>query len=71
MSEEKQESKERRRDEKGGEGMEEKWRRDPISGVVFALILLTLGVLLTLAVRGLILWDDWWKYFIIGILLLK
>ena len=67
MSEEKQESKESGRDEKREEGMQEKWRRDPISGVVFALILLTLGVLLTLAVRGLILWDDWWKYFIIGI----
>jgi len=67
MSEEKPESKERKRDEKREEGMQEKWRRDPISGVVFALILLILGVLLTLAVQGVILWDDWWKYFIIGI----
>jgi hypothetical protein len=68
MAEEKPEHRERRRDEKGGgEGMEEKWRRDPISGVVFGLIVLALGVLLTLAARNVISWDDWWKYFLIGI----
>ena len=67
MSEEQPEGRERRRDEKGGEGMEEKWRRDPISGVVFGLIVLALGVLLTLAARNVISWDDWWKYFLIGI----
>ena len=49
------------------ESMEEKWRRDPIAGVVFALILLLLGVLLTLAVQERIPWDEWWKYFLIGI----
>jgi len=67
MPEEKPEGRERRRDEKREEGTEEKWRRDPISGVVFGLIVLALGVLLTLAARHVILWDDWWKYFIIGI----
>jgi len=67
MSEEKPEGRERRRDEKRDEGMEEKWRRDPISGVVFGLLVLILGVLLTLAARNVIPWDDWWKYFIIGI----
>jgi hypothetical protein len=67
MPEEKPEGRERRRDEKRDEGMEEKWRRDPISGVVFGLLVLILGVLLTLAVRDVIPWDDWWKYFIIGI----
>ena len=67
MPEEKPEGRERRRDEKREEGMEEKWRRDPISGVVFGLIVLVLGVLLTLAARHVMSWDDWWKYFIIGI----
>jgi len=68
MAEEKPESRDRRRDEKGGgEGMEEKWRRDPISGVIFGLIVLALGVLLTLGARNVISWDDWWKYFLIGI----
>jgi len=67
VSEEKPVGKEGRRDEKKEEGVQEKWRRDPISGVVFGLILLVLGVLLTLAVQDLVSWDDWWKYFIIGI----
>jgi hypothetical protein len=67
MPEEKPEGRERRRDEKRDEGMEEKWRRDPISGVVFGLVVLALGVLLTLAAKNVISWDDWWKYFLIGI----
>ena len=67
MPEEKPEDRERRRDEKREEGTEEKWRRDPISGVVTGLIVLALGVLLTLAARDVISWDDWWKYFLIGI----
>jgi len=67
MPEEKPEGRETRRDEKREEGMEEKWRRDPISGVVTGLIVLALGVLLTLAARDVIAWDDWWKYFLIGI----
>jgi len=67
MPEEKPERRESRRDEKRDEGTEEKWRRDPISGVVFGLIVLALGVLLFLAARHVITWDDWWKYFLIGI----
>ena len=65
MSEEKPER--RRHDEKEGEGTQEKWRRDPISGVVFGLILAVLGVTLFLAGQGHISWDDWWKYFFIGL----
>ena len=67
MSEEQPERRERRSDEKGGERMEEKWRRDPISGIAFGLIVLALGVVLTLAARNVISWADWWKYFLIGI----
>jgi hypothetical protein len=65
MSEERPER--RHHDEKGGEGTLEKWRRDPISGVVFGLILAVLGVTLFLAGQGHISWDDWWKCFIIGL----
>ena len=65
MPEEKPER--RHQDEKGGEGTQEKWRRDPISGVVFGLTLAILGVTLFLAAQGRISWDDWWKYFIIGL----
>ncbi len=44
MSEEKPERRHREHDEKEGEGMQEKWRRDPISGLFFGLILILLGV---------------------------
>jgi len=64
MSEEKPE---RRHDEKEGEGMQEKWRRDPISGLFFGLILILLGVVFFLSAQGWISWGDWWKYFIIGL----
>ena len=67
MSEEKPEHKERKRGEKEDEGLQEKWRRDPISGLSFGLILILLGVTFFLAAQDLISWDDWWKYFIIGL----
>ena len=47
--EEKQEKDEKGRDEKEGKGMEEKWRRDPLSRVIFGLIVITVGVLFLLA----------------------
>ena len=62
-----EEKPERRHDEKEDEGMQEKWRRDPISGLFFGLILVVVGVVLFLSMQGLISWDDWWKYFIIGL----
>jgi hypothetical protein len=54
-------------DEKEDEEMQEKWRRDPISGVFFGLILVLLGVVFFLAAQDWISWGDWWKYFIIGL----
>ena len=67
MSEEKPERKHGEHDEKEGEGMQEKWRRDPISGLVFGLILVLLGVVFFLAAQDWISWGDWWKHFIIGL----
>ncbi len=64
MSEERPE---RRHDEKGDEGVQEKWRRDPISGLVFGMILVLLGILLFLSAQGWVPWGDWWKYFLIGL----
>ncbi len=62
MSEEKPERRHYEHDEK-----EEKWRRDPISGLGFGLILVLLGVVFFLSAQGWISWGDWWKYFIIGL----
>ena len=64
MSEEKPE---RRHDEKEDEEKQEKWRRDPISGLVFGLIVVLLGVVFFLSAQDWISWGDWWKYFIIGL----
>jgi hypothetical protein len=70
MSEQREEKPERRhreREEKGGEGMQEKWERDPISAGFGAVFLIVLGILLFLGVRGVILWEDWWKYLLVSI----
>ncbi len=63
--EEKQEKDEKGRDEKEGKGMEEKWRRDPLSRVIFGLIVITVGVLFLLASQEKIAWEDWWAYLLL------
>lgn len=67
MPEEKPESKGGKRNEKKAEGLHEKWRRDPVSGLFFGLILILLGVVFLLSTQGWISRHDWWKYFIIGL----
>lgn len=43
-------------------------KRDSISSAIgFGCILLILGVLLILANQGILSWDDWWKYLLLGI----
>ena len=37
------------------------------SGIMGGLVLLVLGVFLFLANQGVITWDRWWQYFIIGL----
>ncbi|MDH4217350.1 MAG: hypothetical protein OEY18_01355 [Candidatus Aminicenantes bacterium] len=63
--EEKQEKDEKGRDEKEEKEMEEKWRRDPLSRVIFGLIVITVGVLFLLASQDKIAWEDWWAYLLL------
>ena len=65
--EEKLEKEEKGRDEKDQGSMEEKWRRDPLSGVVFGLIVIAVGVLFLLASQDKIDWGNWWAYLLMAI----
>lgn len=65
--EEKQEKDEKGRDEKEEGGMEEKWRRDPLSRIIFGLIVITVGVLFLLASQEKIAWEDWWAYMLLAL----
>ena len=47
--------------------MEEKWIRDPLSGILFALTGLGYGLFLILAALGAIPWDKWWAYLVLAI----
>jgi len=42
-------------------------KRDPLSGMTGGLILILLGVLFLLATMDIILWGEWWPYFLIGL----
>jgi cation transport ATPase len=65
--EEKQEKEEKTRDEKDKGSMDEKWRRDPLSGAVFGLIVISVGILFLLASQDTIDWSDWWAYLLMAI----
>jgi len=54
------------KDEKG-EGMEEKWRRDPLSAIFFGLLLVVVGLFLLLASMDVISWSQWWAFLLLGI----
>lgn len=62
---EKDEKDEKGHHEKGEGGMEEKWRRDPLSGIFFGLTVIGVGIILLLAVQNYIDWEDWWAYMLI------
>jgi len=47
--------------------MEEKWLRDPLSGVLLALGFIGYGFYLALASLGHTDWDNWWAYLILAI----
>jgi hypothetical protein len=40
---------------------------DPLRGLFPGLILILLGILLFLATQGILAWDIWWQYFLIGL----
>ncbi len=50
-----------------GDRMRPRWRREPMPGLFFGLILLLLGVIFLLAAQDVIPWGNWWKYFLIGL----
>jgi peptidoglycan/LPS O-acetylase OafA/YrhL len=58
---------EKEHDEKEEEHMEEKWRKDPFSALFFGLIVISAGVFLLMAARGIIEWGDWWAYLFLAI----
>ncbi len=72
--EKEREEKERR---EGMEGLEEKWRRDPVSGLIFGLIVIWLGLILFTAfgaghrmIPGAskeYLEENFWGYFLLGV----
>jgi len=65
--EEKQEKDEKARDEKEEKGKEEKWRRDPLSGVTAGLIIISVGILFLLTSQDKIGWSNWWAYFLLAL----
>jgi phosphatidylserine synthase len=46
---------------------ERRHHRDPVSAILAGVFLVLLGVLLFLANQGIVSWDKWWQYLIIGI----
>jgi hypothetical protein len=42
-------------------------RRDRISAVLGGVVIILVGVLLFLASQGILSWDTWWQYLILGI----
>jgi len=49
------------------EGWEEKWSRDPLSGVFVGLILVVIGATFFLLSQGLIPSETWWAFFLLGL----
>jgi hypothetical protein len=70
MSWEEEREKEEKEEKGRGEGVEEKWGRDPLGTAIGALILIWLGVTLFVANLGTFAWIQWenfWAWFILGI----
>jgi hypothetical protein len=70
MSWEEEREKEEKEEKGRGEGVEEKWARDPLGTAIGALILIWLGVTLFVANLGTFAWIQWenfWAWFILGI----
>jgi len=46
---------------------EEKWGKDPLSGIFSGLIVILVGILLFLAAQDYLFWGDWWAYLLVGL----
>lgn len=46
---------------------QERRQKDPLSGLFPGLILIELGILFYAEIQGWVDWNDWWKYFLIGL----
>lgn len=55
------------KDEKDRGGLEEKWRRDPLSAIFFGLIVVAFGLFLLFAALEYVPWEDWWAYLLMAI----
>lgn len=42
-------------------------RHDPVSTILAGVFIILLGLLLFLASQGILAWDSWWQYLIIGL----
>jgi cation transport ATPase len=65
--EEKREKDEQTRHEKEEKAKGEKWRHDPLSGVMAGLIVISVGILFLLASQAKIDWSNWWAYFLLAL----
>lgn len=65
--EEKEEKGRHEKQEKEEKETEEKWRRDPLSGIFFGLAVIAVGIILLLATQGNIDWSDFWAYILVVI----
>lgn len=46
--------------------MEEKWIRDPLSGILLSIAFIGYGIYLVLAAMGTADWDQWWGFLLIA-----
>jgi len=47
--------------------MEEKWMRDPLSAILWGLVIVGFGVYVVIAALGYVSWHDWWAYLLIAV----
>lgn len=67
MPEQRYRNEKEEKQEKDEKTQEEKWRHDPLGRVIFGLIVIAVGALFLLASQEIILWEDWWAYFLLAL----
>jgi peptidoglycan/LPS O-acetylase OafA/YrhL len=66
MPEEKEHQEKGYAEKEEGQGIEEKWRKDPFSALTLGLVVILAGVIFFLAYQEIIEWENWWAYFLLG-----